>query len=754
MTDRNLSAPHPMPAGPAAPATARPPVDDGITLEDLICLQSALEESISHLQGERDQLLADLATARQERANEARGREELQQQAQRLHAELAGIRTHAAGLERELDNLRDAHEHERATLRAELASLREQVTALERGRAAAEQELEQVRSAHAQELGAWHETAGQREAELAATCDGLARQLEEAQSHARRARDDAAALTARVQSTEAELLAAARRREEEWHASQRTVQEELDTVRRDFVHSQAATAAAQECVHSLEMQLGTCTAQLQEARGQADAALALAQQHAESLAAAEQRETALQRRCGDLERALSDVQKQSAVAQQRRDAMTAQFAELENERGALALRVDELTALMAQLERECERLRRDRASGEDFRKLRAENARLEARIIETDRQRGEAVQRHSGAVAGYMVELNQRSEALHAREIELQKVTDELALAKQTCEDAMGELAAQRQEQAALERQLAELRAAAPQASAPPKSEPNRPSAAAPRFTPPQEPARPAASKPAKLATPVDSITGPVTVIHLDDNKVYCDAAREVVSRLPGSRYLNTLEGQPSGGPSTRLLVVNLLNRAQDPLEAIASFIAADTYHQNVLAYCAEGANGFSFWTADFFAQPVDPDACVARLLESRGAIQRLLAATENFSVVSALREVLSRMRSSTSAALDLRQVIDLLPIVDPDVVLIDLSLPRGEGLRVVSRLRSDPHTRRLPLGILLPTGTTAAEFRQHALRAARDLPISANELADGLRQRLGVAAPAAALGKGRAAAG
>ena len=169
------------------------------------------------------------------------------------------------------------------------------------------------------------------------------------------------------------------------------------------------------------------------------------------------------------------------------------------------------------------------------------------------------------------------------------------------------------------------------------------------------------------------------------------------------------------------------------------SFIAADTYHRSVLAYCADGTSGFSFGMADFFSPPIDPDACVARLMESLGAIQRLLAVTENFSVVGALRGVLSRMRSSVSAALDLRQVIDLLPMVEPDVILIDLALPRGEGLRLVSRLRSDPKTRELPLGVLLTAPGNAAEFRQHALRAARDIPMAAADLAATIGHRLGM---------------
>jgi CheY-like chemotaxis protein len=135
----------------------------------------------------------------------------------------------------------------------------------------------------------------------------------------------------------------------------------------------------------------------------------------------------------------------------------------------------------------------------------------------------------------------------------------------------------------------------------------------------------------------------------------------------------------------------------------------------------------------------VEPNACVARLIESCGAIQRLLVVSESFNVVGALRDVLSRMRSSTSAALDLRQAIDLMPMVDPDVMLIDLLLPRGEGLRLVSRLRADPKTSEMPLGVLLASSMNAAEFRQHAMRAARERPLTSEEFREALCSKLGI---------------
>ena len=248
-----------------------------------------------------------------------------------------------------------------------------------------------------------------------------------------------------------------------------------------------------------------------------------------------------------------------------------------------------------------------------------------------------------------------------------------------------------------------------------------------------------ATGKSAKPTARTDAIAGPVTMIHLEESKELRECIRQVITSLPDSRYLNTLEAGRAPNESARLLAVNLLNRVHDPLAAIASIVAADADDRNVFAYCADGSYGFWFGNAILFAQPVDPDVCVAALLQARGTIQRLLAVSENLEMTNALRAVLSRMSCSTSVALDIRQALDLLPMIQPNVLLIDLALPGGDGLRLVSRLRSSPKTRDLPLGVLLPAPAHVAVFRQHALRVVRESPISPAELAQALRQRHGL---------------
>jgi CheY-like chemotaxis protein len=236
--------------------------------------------------------------------------------------------------------------------------------------------------------------------------------------------------------------------------------------------------------------------------------------------------------------------------------------------------------------------------------------------------------------------------------------------------------------------------------------------------------------------------------VHLEENKEFRESVHAVVAQIPEVRYLNTIDTQERTKTRT-LLAVNLLNRVHDPLASIAACVKASPDHQDVFAYCADGNFGFAFGDVTFLTHPVDSDACVAWLMESCGAIQRLLLVSNNIEMSSGLRPALTRIRCSTSVALDLRQVTDLLPMIQPEAVLVDLSLPRAEGLRLISRLRADAKTESLPIGVLLPDPQKMAEFRQYAARAAREGSIGAQSVAANLATQLGLPLTGAAAGGG-----
>ncbi|HUI25274.1 MAG TPA: response regulator, partial [Candidatus Kryptonia bacterium] len=710
-------------------------------------VRKALSERIVSLEEElrqRDVRLQHLST--QVAGHSEESKVWLETAAQR-EAELVAARDElAARLETERVHTVAAQDQV-ATLAARVSEL-EAESADTRDRLVAQLETERAQASAASQAAADVATRVRAlESELDTAREQLAAQGEAERTQAANAANQAASFTATLRELEAELSRAreaATSRDTEWRAAHDTLARDLDDARAQLSAALAARDQAGAKLQLLEEQVAAREAALGDVRGQMETASAVSREKDESLLAAEQR-------AAELARHLEEVQEQTVGALQAQEAMTIRLTELDHERRELLIRIDQMTALTTQLERECERLRRDRPAGEETRKLKAEFARLEAKLKEVEQQQGEAAQRHSAAVGGYMVELNQRSEALHARNLELERVTEELNLTRQTCDDALAQIEIVRQERAEIEQQLKELRAAA--AGAARAATPPAPERSAPM------PARPATAKVAAPATPPPSVPptspfsrgtvarGPLTVIHLEENKAFREPLREVLEQLPQSSYLNAPEAP--AGPGARMLAVNLLNRTHDALAAITTAVKTDAEHHEVFAYCADGSNGFLFGTVDFFSQPIDPDDCVTRMLERRGSVQRLLAVSDNVEMTGALREVLSRMRCSTSVAFDSRQAIDLLPMIKPEVVLVDFALPRGEGLRLVARLRSDPKTRDLPLAVLLPANANVAEFRQHALRAAREVTMEPKQLGQSLAERLGVVPETRAKGAG-----
>ncbi|HVO22855.1 MAG TPA: hypothetical protein VMW56_04430, partial [Candidatus Margulisiibacteriota bacterium] len=425
--------------------------------------RNALEDELHRLRAAHADELATSQQGAAQRETELLGaRDALAHQLAEEQQQVRSARDGATALAARIDNieaaLRTAHEQRQ--------QLEQQLAAAQNERSASETALAQLRATQVDELNAWQQRVAEQQFDrdaLANRVQVLEDELRQRDASIEHLRADLAHLEERQAQALQTATEATRRREEEWRASHRTLREELDSMRRNLADVDAARQAAQQRGQVLEAQLQQQALELGEAREQARAAATLAQQTAEGGAST----TQLEERCATLLQELDDLRNQSALTQQHHQAMTARVAELENERSTVALRVDELTALTGQLERECDRLRRDRGSSEDTRRLKAENARLEAKIIELDRQRAEAVRRHSAAVAGYMVELTQRSEALHARETELQKLTEEVELLRRSCEDAVSELSGQRRQQEALEREISALRAGPGQSPAP-----------------------------------------------------------------------------------------------------------------------------------------------------------------------------------------------------------------------------------------------------------------------------------------------
>ncbi|MFJ4524848.1 response regulator [Streptomyces sp. NPDC088810] len=83
------------------------------------------------------------------------------------------------------------------------------------------------------------------------------------------------------------------------------------------------------------------------------------------------------------------------------------------------------------------------------------------------------------------------------------------------------------------------------------------------------------------------------------------------------------------------------------------------------------------------------------------GAPGRVLVVDDNKVIRQLIRVNLELEGLEVVTAADGAECLDVVHQVRPDVVTLDVVMPRLDGLRTAARLRADPRTRHLPLAII-----------------------------------------------------
>ena len=83
----------------------------------------------------------------------------------------------------------------------------------------------------------------------------------------------------------------------------------------------------------------------------------------------------------------------------------------------------------------------------------------------------------------------------------------------------------------------------------------------------------------------------------------------------------------------------------------------------------------------------------------------RVLIAEDDQNIVEALSFVLSRDGFEVSTALDGEEALRSLRAAAPDLMILDLMLPRRNGFEVLKLVKSDPALRVLPVIVLTAKG-------------------------------------------------
>jgi len=654
---------------------------------------------------------------------------------QRLEAELAAARA-------ALDELQSAYESEsgaRAALGDELAALRAE------GDAAA---------------ATWSAQLASAEAAHALLCEERDALVHATAQHGGEREE----LLERVQRLETGMLAA-RETEQRLVADAQQRSAALAQLQAELARSEAARDRFSEELILAQQQL--------EARRTTSEQLALRLEAAErECEQAQERQQRISEQALDLQQQLLDDEGRMAGLALERDQAVRARVELESTlEDTHALHAAAL--VQAEETRVAEAAQRHlQARSEEADRQRGELLRMQARLEELERQQSDAAQRHSQAVSLYMLELNQRSDALRQRDLEVQRLEEQLRLLELACEEGAEHVAMLRNERDALEAQRAagvpaERAAAAPNAEvAAPRNDKLRLAgaddtalddaiealerlgsapAARPRPSARAEQPRGESGRgeggelrlvEKSAGAPRSAEPRPSLIVHVEDHVPLRDVLRAEVERCSGARYAVATEVGESGHGQQPLLAVNLLAKEVDPFSTICD-ARWGRGEPRAFTYLAAGSRGIISGIADFIPYPFEADECATRLLERPGGTQRLLMVSDKIEVMNEIRAVLNRVRCSTSLALDGRQAFDLVGMVKPDAILIDLTLPRGEGLRLVGRLRADAKTAGISIIFALGEALDVGRFRADATRVLADSRFAPEELSGAFAQVL-----------------
>jgi CheY-like chemotaxis protein len=636
--------------------------------EDTTTLSDALAEA----ERERTRLVEALeAAAREAAAREARAitvaRQEAETEQSAREAEWeAARRTHAEQLA--------AAERLSEERGAEVARLTTRVSALETG-VVVERGRDTRREGELARVTAALEAAAARETDLRARL--AAREAE------RLGAADSELASAREALAVAE---AGRARAEERAAS---LDAELETMRR--------------MLESAHAELAQARAEIAELREATRGAVGESERHQRALAEAQSLETEMRSRLEAAEQLLGEVTAARDRANEDARGYQSAVAHAEARLEAIAAERDQLREALARSEAECLRLRAALEGAQ------AEAARIEALLAHERSEQARIAERlveSEAAVARLEAVTTEQRNELAEREAEIVRLTAEQA-----------ELLAQRDHLLAArdvtEALLVDVDKTDLEAAA---------------LVSPDAPATVTRSDAGVTVIAVQSPTqaehefvptGAPVVVVLDGDRAWSRIGIEghdvavvkpsatSVTRVTELRPVRIIANLAAPGAITSLLAL----RAGGSTDRLWGCIADPERDTAILLSAIEPVVG-----------PIDPDAIMAALGPYAGRDGRIVTTGADVDALMSLRQALSRRRASVSMAWDAKQAREMLGVVRPHAVVVDMSMPKRDGCAIVAALAGlDP----VPLVVLVTSaGDPALDFQATLADPPRDTVI------------------------------
>ena len=153
---------------------------------------------------------------------------------------------------------------------------------------------------------------------------------------------------------------------------------------------------------------------------------------------------------------------------------------------------------------------------------------------------------------------------------------------------------------------------------------------------------------------------------------------------------------------------------------------------------------GFRLGASDYLVKPFQRDEIVRALATVTRVEGRLLVADDDPMVVDLVRQLLESEDYRIDAAADGEQALTMIRERRPDVVLLDLLMPRLDGFAVIEALQRDPASRGIPIVVLTAKSLTNEEsalLHERTLAVIRKQGLDRDELLAGLRKALATCA-------------
>jgi CheY-like chemotaxis protein len=119
---------------------------------------------------------------------------------------------------------------------------------------------------------------------------------------------------------------------------------------------------------------------------------------------------------------------------------------------------------------------------------------------------------------------------------------------------------------------------------------------------------------------------------------------------------------------------------------------------------------GYRLGAFDYLLKPFDREAILAALARVLPQQGRLLVVDDDPQVVDLVRQLLESESYEVMAAADGQEALAAIARQRPDIILLDLLMPRMDGFAVIEHLQQEPQYRQIPVIVLTAKTLTPKE--------------------------------------------